>query len=169
MKRFLRVFKNTTVRIFSSLLLILFLVSLFVFKDFYKAQWHKTLSFYYVYVGDNAYKKHKPQKAIDNYIKALELYPKHYRAQYNLGNLYVVYEDFYSALDAYSKALQLRPDFTVARINYAKPAHTKIAMKIKFMICRFIQKQVQKNGVAGLDYEYWQTNGWLARKRPWKH
>jgi len=119
MKRFLRVFKNTTVRIFSSLLLILFLVSLFVFKDFYKAQWHKTLSFYYVYVGDNAYKKHKPQKAIDNYIKALELYPKHYRAQYNLGNLYVVYEDFYSALDAYSKALQLRPDFTVARINYA--------------------------------------------------
>ena len=55
-----------------------------------------------------------------------------------------------------------------ARINYAKPAHTKIAMKIKFMICRFIQKQVQKNGVAGLDYEYWQTNGWLARKRPWK-
>ena len=54
------------------------------------------------------------------------------------------------------------------KINYAKPAHTKIAMKIKFMICRFIQKQVQKNGVAGLDYEYWQTNGWLARKRPWK-
>lgn len=56
-----------------------------------------------------------------------------------------------------------------ARINYAKPAHTKIAMKIKFMICRFIQKQVQKNGVAGLDYEYWQTNGWLAQKRPWKY
>jgi len=119
MKRFLRVFKNTTVRIFSFLLFILFIASLFVFKDFYKAQWNKTLSFYYVYLGDNAYKKHKPQKAIESYIRALELYPKHYRAQYNLGNLYVVYEDYFSALDSYSKALQVKPDFTVARINYA--------------------------------------------------
>ncbi len=119
MKRFLRVFKNTTVRIFSFLLFILFVASIFIFKDFYKAQWHKTLSFYYVYIGDNAYKKHKPQKAIESYVKALELYPKHYRAQYNLGNLYVVYEDYYSALNSYSKALQLKPDFTVARINYA--------------------------------------------------
>ncbi len=119
MKRFLRVFKNTTVRICSFLLFILFIVSIFVFKDFYKSQWHKTLSFYYVYIGDSAYKKHKPQKAIESYVKALELYPKHYRAQYNLGNLYVVYEDYYSALDSYSKALQVKPDYTVARINYA--------------------------------------------------
>lgn len=119
MKRFLRVFKNTTVRIFSFLLFILFIASIFIFKDFYKSQWHKTLSFYYVYLGDNYYKKHKPQKAIESYIKALELYPRHYRAQYNLGNLYVVYEDYYSALDSYSKALQVKPDFTVARINYA--------------------------------------------------
>lgn len=56
-----------------------------------------------------------------------------------------------------------------ARINYSKPAHTKLATKIKFMVCRFIQKRVQKSGVAGMDYEYWQTNGWLGKKRPWKH
>lgn len=56
-----------------------------------------------------------------------------------------------------------------ARINYSKPAHTKTATKIKFAMCRFIQKQVQKNGVAGLDYEYWQTNGWLGKRRPWKY
>lgn len=119
MRRFLKVFKNTTVRIFSFILFVIFIASIFVFKDFYKAQWYKVLSFYYVYLGDNYYKKHRPQDAINSYIKALDLYPKHYRAQYNLGNLYVVYEDYYSALDAYSKALQLKPDFTVARIDYA--------------------------------------------------
>ena len=119
MKRFFRVFKNTSVRIFSFLLFVIFIASIFVFKDFYKSLWHKTLSFYYVYLGDNYYKKHRPQEAINSYIRALNLYPNHYRAQYNLGNLYVAYEDYYSALDAYSKALQLRPDFTVARIDYA--------------------------------------------------
>lgn len=119
MRRFLRIFKNTTFKLLSIALLIIFIISLFVFKDFYKAQWDKALSFYYVYLGDNYYKKHRPQEAINSYVKALKLYPKHYRAQYNLGNLYVVYEDYYSALDAYSKALLLRPDFTVARIDYA--------------------------------------------------
>lgn len=119
MRRFLRVFKNTTVKIFSFVLCIIFILSLFIFKDFYKSQWHKALSFYYVYLGDNYYKKNKSQKAINSYVKALNLYPKHYRAQYNLANLYVVYEDYYSALDAYSKALQVKPDFTVARIDYA--------------------------------------------------
>jgi len=119
MRRFLRIFKNTTVKIFGFSIFVIFIASIFVFKDFYKAQWHKTLSFYYVYLGDSCYKKHKPQEAINNYIRALDLYPNHYRAQYNLGNLYVVYEDYYSALDAYSKALQLKPDYTVARIDYA--------------------------------------------------
>ena len=55
-----------------------------------------------------------------------------------------------------------------AKINYAKPAHTKLITKIKFMLCRFIQKQVRKNGVSGLDNEYWYNNGWLEKSRPWK-
>lgn len=37
------------------------------------------------------------------------------------------------------------------------------------MMCRFIQKQVQKNGVAGLDFEYWNDKGWLGKSRPWKN
>lgn len=56
-----------------------------------------------------------------------------------------------------------------AKINYAKPAHTKLITKIKFSFCRLIQKQVRKNGVAGLDYEYWYNNGWLGNRRPWKN
>lgn len=56
-----------------------------------------------------------------------------------------------------------------ARINYSKPAHTILATKIKFALCRFIQKRVQKSGVAGTDYEYWQANNWLGKNRPWKN
>ena len=55
-----------------------------------------------------------------------------------------------------------------AKVNYAKPAHTKIATKIKFKLCRFIQKQARKSGVIGLDNEYWYKNGWLGKSRPWK-
>lgn len=56
-----------------------------------------------------------------------------------------------------------------AKIDYSKPARTRLGTKIKFALCRLIQKQVQKKGVAGLDLEYWQTRGWLDKNRPWKN
>lgn len=55
-----------------------------------------------------------------------------------------------------------------AKINYAKPAHTKLVTKIKFMLCRFIQKKVRKSGAGGLDCKYWENHGWLNKNRPWK-
>lgn len=54
------------------------------------------------------------------------------------------------------------------KIDYSKSARTKLITKIKFKICRMIQKQVHKNGVEGLDYRYWRDNGWLDKNRPWK-
>ena len=56
-----------------------------------------------------------------------------------------------------------------AKINYKKSAHTKCTTKIKFKLCRFIQKKVYKSDKAGLDCKYWQEHGWLNKKRPWKH
>lgn len=56
-----------------------------------------------------------------------------------------------------------------SKINYVKPARTKLTTKIKFIICRLIQKKVRKRGVARLDNEYWYNNGWLGKNRPWKH
>lgn len=53
-------------------------------------------------------------------------------------------------------------------INYSKPAVTSGATKIKFAICRIIQKKVLKSGNGGLDSQYWQNNGWLDKNRPWK-
>ena len=55
-----------------------------------------------------------------------------------------------------------------AKINYAKPARTKLITKIKFNVCRIIQKKVRKSGNGGLDCEYWQNHGWLDKNRPWK-
>lgn len=54
------------------------------------------------------------------------------------------------------------------KINYSKPARTKIITKIKFNFCRILQKRMRKNVAAGFDNEYWFKNGWLDKKRPWK-
>lgn len=119
LNKFLELTKNTTVRVISLLLVLCLIASFFIFPDFYKTQWNKIQSFYYVYQGDKAYKQRKPQEALNNYTKALNLHPKHVRARYNLANIYVAYEDYYSALDNYKKALELKPDFMVARVDYA--------------------------------------------------
>ena len=96
-----------------------FLFSAFLLKDFYKKQIDKGISYYWVWQGDKLYKKKKIHKAIETYQKALKDNPKHYRALYNLGNIFVMYEDYFSALEEYEKALEIRPDYQTARINYA--------------------------------------------------
>lgn len=55
-----------------------------------------------------------------------------------------------------------------AKINYGKPARTSTAIKIKFCLCRFIQKRILRRNVESLDCQYWQANGWLKNNRPWK-
>lgn len=55
-----------------------------------------------------------------------------------------------------------------SKINYNKPAHTKLVTKLKFALCRMIQKKVLKSGTQSLDVKYWQEHGWLNKKRPWK-
>lgn len=73
---------------------------------------------YYVYKGDKYFKQLKMQKAIKSYNRGLKLYPGHYGAWYNLGNIYVAYEDYESALYAYSKAFEYNPRLMIARMNY---------------------------------------------------
>ncbi len=85
---------------------------------FFHRQIDKVRGMYYVHKGDKALKKQKLQKAINYYNNALVLYPEHYGAWYNLGNIYVVYEDYYSAVDAYEKAFEYNPKMIIARMNY---------------------------------------------------
>lgn len=57
----------------------------------------------------------------------------------------------------------------VDKINYSKPAKTKLSVKIKFSICRMIQKNVRKSNPQSADCLYWEQNGWMGKKRPWKN
>lgn len=81
-------------------------------------QYNKMVSFYYVYKGDKAYSHLKLNKSIEYYSRALRLYPQHYGAWFNLGNIYVVFEDYYSAVDAYEEAIRYNPKMMIARMNY---------------------------------------------------
>ena len=54
-----------------------------------------------------------------------------------------------------------------AKINYSKPARTNSVTKIKFMICRTIQKKLYKNNPDYTDAKYWRNQGWLGKIRPW--
>ncbi len=58
--------------------------------------------------------------------------------------------------------------YKFAKINFSKPVHTRLTVKIKFTFCRLIQKKVRKSGVVGIDHEYWFHKGWLGKMRPWK-
>lgn len=101
-------------------------VAVYFNQQFVKIQADKVRGMYYVYKGDKAYSHLKLQKAIGFYNKGLKLYPEHYGAWYNLGNIYVEYEDYYSALYAYSQAFKHNPRMMVARMNYGIIATEKL-------------------------------------------
>jgi len=87
-------------------------------QNWFLKQYDKLTSMYYVHRGDKALSHLKVQKAIDHYNRALKLYPEHYSAWYNLGNIYVLFEDYYSAVDAYEQAIKYNPKMIKARMNY---------------------------------------------------
>lgn len=119
MYRIKRIFESVVVRVLSIVLFVSFLLSGFFCFDFYQRQVNKIKGYYWVYQGDKAYKKDNLQSAISCYQRGIKLHPKHYRAMFNLANIYVVYEDYYAAIENYEKALRVKPDFENARIDYA--------------------------------------------------
>lgn len=110
-------FKNIFTRTFFALFILVCALGIFFYWGWFEKQYDKALGMYYVYKGDKAYQKADMQKAIDYYNQGLALYPEHYGAQFNLGNIYVVYEDYYAAADAYEKAIEYNNNFTLARMN----------------------------------------------------
>lgn len=93
-------------------------LSVFFFWDFLIMGAHHLMAYYLVEKGDDAYRKANYIEAITDYQKALELYPEHYMARYNLGNIYVAYEDYDSAAMCYEESLKYKKDFLKARINF---------------------------------------------------
>jgi len=78
---------------------------------------NRILGVYYVFKGDRAYHKNKLAYSIQYYKKGLDYFPTHYTAWYNLGNIYVVYEDYFSAVEAYENAIKYNPKYAMARMN----------------------------------------------------
>ena len=92
-------------KLFSIVVLLLMGAVVYFNQAWFLKQYDKMCSMYYIHKGDKAFRKLKLQRAIDHYNTALKLFPEHYSAWFNLGNIYVVYEDYYSAVDAYEQFL----------------------------------------------------------------
>ena len=100
------------------LFIILFLIVLgLTLHDKIVEKYNNIRGVYYIYKGDQAYSADNMGKTIEYYLKGLKLYPKHYEAWFNLGNIYAVHEDYYSAVDAYEKAIEANPKFVLAKMN----------------------------------------------------
>lgn len=84
------------------------------------------IGMYYVNLGDKAYRKKNLPNAIRYYQRGLAVYPKHFEAWTNLGNIYVTFEDFYSAQTAYENAIKEKPNYIMARMNYGIIATEKL-------------------------------------------
>ena len=111
MKRFLK-------KVFSFLIFVGFVFLIwFFFHGWIYLQYLKAKGVYYIYKGDQAYAQDNMAKTFEFYKKGLNYYPGHYEAWFNLGNIYAVYEDYISAVDAYKNAIQHNPKFVMARMN----------------------------------------------------
>lgn len=53
-------------------------------------------------------------------------------------------------------------------IDYSMPGATSFAVKMKFYIIRMMQTGLGKENPEYVDYKYWNENGWIGKKRPWK-
>ena len=104
--------------LFSIGIIALIVVGCYLNQSFVMRQVDKVKALYYVHKGDEAYQVMNTRDSIKYYNKGLSLYPKHYGAWYNLGNIYVAYEDYSSALYAYSQAFKYNPKMMIARVNY---------------------------------------------------
>lgn len=127
MNLFIRILKSTVTKVVLVLCVLLLLVCIFFFYGWFEKQVNKGFGFYYVYKGDKAYRRGQLEEAIRLYRKGLDKYPEHSLARCNLGNIYVKYEDFESAVLEYDKALQYNPKLIVCRMNMGIVAAEKLA------------------------------------------
>lgn len=89
----------------------------YLHKDWFKEQYRHAKGTYYIYKGDRAYAANNLGKTLEYYNLGLKLYPMHYEAWFNLGNIYAVHEDYYSAADAYQHAIMANPKYVMAKMN----------------------------------------------------
>ncbi len=112
-----RIFKKIFSKVTLIILVCILALLAFFFWGWIEKQINKAKGTYYIYRGDQAYYQNNIAKTLEYYNSGLELYPEHYEAWFNLGNIYAVYEDYYSAVDAYEHAIKYNPNYVLARMN----------------------------------------------------
>lgn len=127
MNLLLKILKSTVTKVVLLILILLLALGVFFFWGWFEKQINKGVGFYYVYKGDKAYHRGQLEKAIRLYRTGLEKYPEHSIARCNLGNIYVKYEDYESAVIEYETALKYDPKFIVCRMNHGIVAAEKLA------------------------------------------
>ena len=105
------------IKIFLGLIVLFLLYCATLGRDLGMQQVNKVKGMYYVHLGDKAFKERRMQDAIDAYQTGLDVFPQHYEAWLNLGNIFVAYEDYFSATQAYQNAILAKDNYTVARMN----------------------------------------------------
>ena len=113
--------KRVIKKIFSKLFFLILIAAVCFLGYHYRGKIESVLQkakgVYYIYKGDQAYSQDNMAATLEYYRKGLSLYPGHYEAWFNLGNIYAVYEDYYSAVEAYLQAIEHNPKFVMARMN----------------------------------------------------
>lgn len=109
----LRFFK----KLFVLILILLVACMCYLHRGWFKEQYRHAKGMYYIYKGDKAYSANNMGKTLEYYLAGLKLFPKHYEAWFNLGNIYAVHEDYHSAVDAYQHAIEANPKFVLAKMN----------------------------------------------------
>lgn len=104
-------------KIFTLILLLACLAAGYFYRDILKEQYRHAKGMYYIYKGDQAYGLDNLGKTLDYYLLGLQLYPKHYEAWFNLGNIYTVHEDYFAAINAYEHAIEEKPNHWFERMN----------------------------------------------------
>lgn len=104
-------------KILAFILIVLIAFACYVHRGWFKEQYRHAKGMYYIYKGDRAYEADNIGKTLEYYVSGLKLYPRHFEAWYNLGNIYAVHEDYISAVDAYQHAIDANPRFVMARMN----------------------------------------------------
>jgi len=117
MELFIRRLKRALNKLFSFSLLTIILALSIMFSGVILLNFKRVQAFYYVYAGDKQARQENYDEAIKSYNKALEFFPGHVKARYNLGNIYAAYEDYESALNAYQNTLVYDPEYINARLG----------------------------------------------------
>jgi len=112
----LQFIRSTAMKIILLILVLATAGFCFAFPHKVKTAKNVAIAYYYIYKGDQKYSAKDLIGAINYYKLALNLYPSHSKANYNLANIFAVYEDYMSALYYYEKSVIYRPKFMNARI-----------------------------------------------------